>query len=412
MYFLCLERGDDMAISTGIQNEIKRKANAGIALTNPTADKQKLYDQYQQQTKNLVQQKAQSGQQLSAPNAWKNSLYQQYQNSTQNNQNQQIQQTMNTNKNTVQQKPKPYAFNTYNPTANVNEQYINKARNYNISAGKGEPYQGFVGNQYQAGNLLDNNQLRELAYYLQLQDNAINRSGDLYRNYMNQEINKGYGLSNDWAKDNTDLQEAMKQRWAIEDFIADKYGVNHQSDLTLSGLSRKDLGFNESGDFSTLEERWANSLQDDPWGVNSDYFNDPRHKGQQFAYMNYFDPLAYENQRTQAEDGRGIEYFYNTNFARENGYVDDNWDYNTNNFSDWRNLQHDDFVNKYGVGGTDWGGTQENLNAYNSMVMEILNKDGRIQQLMNQREQALNQQSPQVQKLREIMAANGLYNRG
>lgn len=267
-----------------------------------------------------------------------------------------------------------YKFQTYDANSYVaNENYLNKAREYQIGATKDQPYKGFVGNQYNAGSLLDESGLNELAYYLELNDKTISSSSQQYMDAVQREISKGYGLSDGWTNNYDGLSDLFSQRWAIEDFIADKYGINSMSDMTVNGLGRGDLGFLEAGKLTTLEERLANGIQDDPWGINSSYFNDPRNKGQQFAYMNYFDPMAYAQQNASAEDGRGIEYWYNTNFAREHGYEDENWNYNINNFSDWRDLSHDAMVGKYGVGGTHWGGTEANLQAYQNMINNILN---------------------------------------
>lgn len=66
-------------IPTWMTQEIKKKAESGIALDTPTPEKQQLYDQYQTRIKDLVQQKAYSGLQLDKPNQYKTGLYQEYQ---------------------------------------------------------------------------------------------------------------------------------------------------------------------------------------------------------------------------------------------------------------------------------------------------------------------------------------------
>ena len=71
MYFLWPKRGEIMSI----QDEIRRKAEAGIALTNPNSQSQALYDQHQKYILGEIQKKANSGTALDTPNAWKQAQY-------------------------------------------------------------------------------------------------------------------------------------------------------------------------------------------------------------------------------------------------------------------------------------------------------------------------------------------------
>lgn len=64
-----------MAISKMTAEEIRRKAESGIPLDNPTPEKLKAYNTYQSAYSREVIKKAQSGAALESPNAWKNDLY-------------------------------------------------------------------------------------------------------------------------------------------------------------------------------------------------------------------------------------------------------------------------------------------------------------------------------------------------
>lgn len=57
--------------------EIRRKAQSGIALTNPNEKAQALYNTHQQKTINEIKRKSQEGVALTNPNEWANSIYNQ-----------------------------------------------------------------------------------------------------------------------------------------------------------------------------------------------------------------------------------------------------------------------------------------------------------------------------------------------
>lgn len=67
-----------MAIDARTAELIRQKALSGQKLSDPTAEKQKAYDSYQNKYVGIIQQKAATGQKLSDPNAWKQSIYDKY----------------------------------------------------------------------------------------------------------------------------------------------------------------------------------------------------------------------------------------------------------------------------------------------------------------------------------------------
>jgi hypothetical protein len=223
-------------------------------------------------------------------------------------------------------------------------------------------------------------QIREIAYYNQL------------RYDLEQEINKlaaeeqgsSNGLTNDEIQ--SKLVPLQSQKYAIQDFLQDKYNLNGTNNNYRFGLDRDSLGFNESGASPTNEQFQARkqlvergmdnqTASDIAYGMNGEtahvfksgalvdtgvsnmenvyrhtgnqsYFNDPRNAGETFNWMNYIDPSALKGQLKT--DGSTLDYYYATNFIRENelGTIQPG----AKNLFDWRNHSHDELLKKYSNG--------------------------------------------------------------
>lgn len=268
------------SISQNTMNEIVKKATKGIPLVKPTAEKQAIYDRYvpKQQAVSPTQQPVQQGQLAPKPVAPSNMPT-----ATQQN----------------------YVVPAYSFGTRVDPKYFSNAMGQHVYAGFDEPYEGFIGGTYAAGSIMKPSDVMEIAYYLQEKDKAINEVGSLMES-----INRDGNL----AGNHTGIQDAYRRYYAIEDFMAQKWGVNGYSDNLTEGLGRADLGLYDP---ATISDVNGNKLLN-PWNhvASSDYFNAPFNQGEQFGWMNVVDPSALgQNYHAQNRDYTSLDYYYLTEMA-------------------------------------------------------------------------------------------------
>jgi hypothetical protein len=220
-------------------------------------------------------------------------------------------------------------------------------------------------------------QIREIAYYNQLKFEL-----EQELNYVsNKELNSNDGLTSSEIEQL--LAPIQSKQYAIQDFLQDKYNLNGTYNNYNFGLDRDSLGFNESGANPTVEEFKTRTqllsgglnnqeASDMAYGLNGKtvhsyingklvdtgvsnsenvyrhtgnhtYFNDPRNEGKTFNWMNYINPLAIQGQLEN--DGGTLDYYYATNFVRENqlGTIAST----TKNIFNWRSHMHSELVAKY-----------------------------------------------------------------
>lgn len=412
-----------MTIADHTMKEIERKAKAGIAMDKPTYDKIAAYNSFnpnntfyntqitstpKQTTNNQQQQNPVQGWQglgnnntptfsINPPNNQSDNGFGQGGNYTSPVQPQGQQGSMGQGN----------YIPTYNPGAYIDNSYLDQARSMHYGFNKNELYDGYAGGYLRGDSWLDEDTLNEVAYYLQERDKV----SPLLHKYRQEEVSKGFGLSDDWANNYEDLVEAQKRSYAIDDFLAHKFNINGMNDRTSAdvSLSRDALGFNESGSAESIDERRvqdrlvsmgynAQEAYNMAAGRNGqtkhvlvdgeivdtgersvdnlyrhlshgEFFNDPRNKDREFNWMNYIDPSALEGMRDNHYSD--IDYYYNTNFAREHGYINDDWDYNARSPWDWENMSHEDMVAQYGLGGSKWGGSGAAVDAYRNLLEQI-----------------------------------------
>lgn len=235
-----------------------------------------------------------------------------------------------------------YAIPTFSYGTKIDPRYYKQAANESAYfKGDGNTQSGYLKNSEH----MKPSEIMEMAFYLQESDKAM--SG--FNEGLQQEMNKGNGVSDDWAKEN--YGEAFKQRYAIEDFLTHKFNLNGTGNYYGFGLDRDSLGFNDSQANQSLASfnqqdrleqagmptQTAYDTVRGMFGVGNtnanpysnlaagEFFNrednDPNKK---FAWQNYIDPTALNGGRMSDYDNsayKGWDYYWATELAKERNDV-------------------------------------------------------------------------------------------